>query len=115
MLLPYLSSIVVFMLSAPLIILTVHPLHMRSRCTRLASGAHPYSVQNPRARVNRYLHSFILDTGKLWNELALFSFPSYDLESFKRGVPRHLSNAPELNGPACSGFFNIAFPESASS
>ena len=43
------------------------------------------------ARVNQQLHSFIPFTGKLWNSLPDSVFPpSYNLNSFKRGVLRHL-------------------------
>ena len=63
----------------------------RPRCTRLSTSSHPYSVHLPNARVNQYLHSFIPYTGKLWNSLPLSVFPpAYDLNSFKRGVSRHL-------------------------
>ncbi|MPC32023.1 hypothetical protein E2C01_025326 [Portunus trituberculatus] len=64
---------------------------LRSRCTRLSTSSHPYSVHLPNARVNQYLHSFIPYTGKLWNSLPVSVFPpAYDLNSFKRGVSRHL-------------------------
>jgi len=66
----------------------------RPRCTRLSTLSHPYAVQTPNARVNQYLHSFIPSTGKLWNSLPWSVFPpSYDLNAFKRGVSRHLSNS----------------------
>ena len=65
----------------------------RPCCTRLSTSFHPYSVHLPNERVNQYLHSFIPHTGKLWNSLPLSVFPSvYDLNSFKRGVSRHLSH-----------------------
>ena len=61
------------------------------RCTRLSTSFHPYSVHLPNARINQYLHSFILYTGKLWNSLPLSVFPlAYDLNSFKRGLSIHL-------------------------
>ena len=41
-----------------------------SRCTRLSTSSHPYSVHLSNARVNQYLHSFIPYTGKLWNSLS---------------------------------------------
>ena len=64
----------------------------RLRCTRISTSSHPYSVHLHNARVNQYLHSFIRSSGKLWNSLPLSVFPSaYDLNSFKRGVSRHLS------------------------
>ena len=64
---------------------------LRPRCTRLSTLSHPYSVQLSNARVNQYSHSFIPFTGKLWNSLPFAVFPSsYDLNSFKREVSRHL-------------------------
>ena len=60
--------------------------------TRLSTSSHLYSVHLPNARVNQYLHSFIPCTGKPWNSLPLSVFPpAYDLNSFKRGVSRHLT------------------------
>ncbi len=51
----------------------------------------PDTVQIPYTRVNQHLQSFILVTGKLWNSLPLTLFPpTYDLNSFKMGVSRHL-------------------------
>ena len=68
------------------------PLLPRPRCTRLSTSSHPYSVHLPNAKVNQYLHSLIPYTGKLKNSLPLFVFPPvYDLNSFIRGVSRHLS------------------------
>ena len=64
---------------------------MRPRCTRLSTSSHPYSVQIPYARVNQYLQSFFISTGKLWNSLPLSVFPPvYDLNYFKREVSRYL-------------------------
>ena len=64
---------------------------LRPRCTRLSTLSHPYTVQTPFARVNQYLHSFFVSTGKLWNSLPLSVFPpSYDLNYFKKEVSRHL-------------------------
>ena len=66
------------------------PSFPRPRCTRL-SISHPYSVHLSNTRVNQYLHSFIPYTGKLWNSLPVSVFPpAYNLNSFKRGVSRHL-------------------------
>ena len=63
----------------------------RARNTRQASYSHPFSVQLPNARIDRYSHSFIYTTGQLWNTLPLSIFPhNYDLNSFKRNVSRHL-------------------------
>jgi hypothetical protein len=65
----------------------------RPRRTRLSTLSHPYSIHLPNSRVNQHLHSFIPFTGKLWNSLSDSVFPpSYDLNSFKRGVSRHLPN-----------------------
>ena len=67
------------------------PTHLpRPRCTRFSTSSHPYFVHLSNARVNQYLHSFIPYTGKLWNSLCLFYLPAYDLNSFKRGVSRHI-------------------------
>ncbi|KAK3884497.1 hypothetical protein Pcinc_011235 [Petrolisthes cinctipes] len=65
---------------------------LRRACnTRQASHSHPFSVQLPNARVNRYSQSFIYTTGQLWNTLPSSIFPPYyDLCSFKRNVSRHL-------------------------
>ena len=63
----------------------------RARSTRLATHSHPYAVQLSNARVGRYSQSFMYATGQLWNCLPLSVFPStYDLQSFKRNVFRHL-------------------------
>ena len=60
----------------------------RHCCTRLSTFSHPYSVHLPNARVNQNLHSFIPDTGKLWNSLPLSVFPpAYDVNSF---TSRHI-------------------------
>ena len=86
-----LSSTVIFMLTALLNLLTA--------CLPRSCGltAHdflliqPYFVHLPYARVNHYLHSLVPSTGKFWNSLPESVFPSsYDLNSFKRGVSRHL-------------------------
>ena len=63
---------------------------LRPRCTRLSSS-HPYSTPLPNARVNQHLHSSIPFTGKLCDSLAdSVSPPSCNLNSFKRGVSKHL-------------------------
>ena len=50
-----------------------------------------FSVHLSNARINQYSQSFFTFSGKLWNSLPAFVFPiSYDLNSFKREVPRHL-------------------------
>ena len=62
------------------------------RCTRHSTFSHRYSVHLPNARVNQHLHSFIPYTGRLLNSLPLSVFPpAHDLNSFKRGVSRHLT------------------------
>ena len=66
------------------------PFLLRPRYTKLSTFSHPYSVHLSNARVNQYLHSFIPDTGKLWNSLTLSVFlPAYYLKSIKKGVSRH--------------------------
>ena len=73
---------------------SIPPPLRRARNTRQASNSHPFSVQLPYARVNRYSQSFMYKTGQLWNCLPLSVFPSvYDLQSFKRNVSRHLGRA----------------------
>ena len=53
----YLSSTVIFLLTA---LLNCMPSHLpRLRCTRLSTSSHPYSVYLPNARFNQYLQSFI--------------------------------------------------------
>ncbi len=90
----FLSSIVIFTLTALLNLLTAClPPLLRPRCTHLCTQAHPFTVQIPYARVNQHLHSFIPITGKLWNDLPLSVFPcTNDLNSFKRRVSGHLSS-----------------------
>ena len=86
----YIFSTAIFMLTALLNLLTVWPLPLpRPSCTKFSTSSHPSSVHLPNARVNQYLHSFIPYTDKLWNSLPLSVFsPSYDLNSFKKGVSR---------------------------
>ncbi|MPC18746.1 hypothetical protein E2C01_011640 [Portunus trituberculatus] len=84
----FLSFIDIFMLTVLLILLTAC---LPSSCGLAAQGffssSHPYSVQPSNTRVNQYSQSFIPFTGKLWNSLPAFVFPSsYDLTSCKRGV-----------------------------
>jgi hypothetical protein len=65
----------------------------RARNTRQASQSHPFSVQLPNARVNRYSQSYIYTTGQLWNTLPPSIFPpDYNLNIFKRNVSRHLEH-----------------------
>ena len=62
------------------------------RCTRLSTSSQPYFVHLPNARINQYLHSFISYAGKFWKSIHLYVFsPAYGLNSFKRGVSRHIS------------------------
>ena len=76
----YLSSTVIFMLTALLNLLTTcfpPPAASLHKTFNFCS-----SLFCPNARVNQYLHSFIPYTGKLWNS-PLFVFPpAYDLNSF---------------------------------
>ena len=46
----------------------------RSRCTRLLTSSHPYTVHLSNAKVNLNLHFFIHDTDQLWNSLPLSVF-----------------------------------------
>ena len=85
MLLFYLFSTAIFMLTALLNLLTasLHPSHTLAAQYFLLLLILILSNE----RVNQYLHSFIPYTGKLWNFLPLSVFPpAYDLNSFKRGV-----------------------------
>ena len=68
------------------------PLLPRPRCTRLSTFSHPYTVQIPYTRVNQHRDSFLPFAGRLWNNLPHSLFPpSYDLNTFKRRISRHLS------------------------
>lgn len=82
-----------FFLSYELANSTPQPL-LQPRCTRLSTYANPYSVQNPYARVKQCHRSFIFFfTGQFWNRLCVCLFlPAYDLQPFRRGASRHLSN-----------------------
>ena len=63
----------------------------RARATRLSTHSHPFSVQLSDPRLNRYAHSFIYSTGKVWNTLPSSIFPtSFNLYTFKRRVSGHV-------------------------
>src|ERR1700755_1995838 len=65
----------------------------RARATRLSTQSHPFSVQLPDPRLNRYAHSYMYSTGKVWNTLPLSVFPtSFDLNTFKRRVSGHVGH-----------------------
>ena len=65
----------------------------RARATRLSTYSHPFSVQLSDPRLNRYAHSFIYSTGKVWNNLPSSVFPaSFDLYTFKRRVSGHVGH-----------------------
>ena len=65
---------------------------LRPRCTRLSNFSHSYSVHLSIARVNLYLHYFMLSTGKLWNSFSWSVFPTaHNLNSFIKRVLRHFS------------------------
>ena len=95
----YLFSTAIFMLTALLNILTAL-LNLLTACLHPSYGfaaqgflllTYPYSVHLSNAGVNQYTHSFIPNTGKLWNYLPMSVFPpAYDLNFSKRGVSRHL-------------------------
>lgn len=64
---------------------------LRPCCTRLSTSSRPCSIHFTTARVNQHLPSSIPFTRKLWNSLPDFVFPpTYDLNSFERGVSRPL-------------------------
>lgn len=98
-LLVFLFSVVVFMVTAFLILLT-KCLHSHAASLRWSFYlCSPLFWPNPRAEVNRHQHSFIPHAGELWIRLPLSVFPSsYDLASFKGGVPRHRSDCIGLSG-----------------
>ncbi|KAL7630252.1 UNVERIFIED_CONTAM: hypothetical protein RMT77_019605 [Armadillidium vulgare] len=65
----------------------------RARATRLSTQSHPFSVQLFDPRLNRYAHSYMYSTGKVWNTLPLSVFPtSFDLHTFKRRVSGHVGH-----------------------
>ncbi|KAL7633439.1 UNVERIFIED_CONTAM: hypothetical protein RMT77_016310 [Armadillidium vulgare] len=70
------------------------PPPLRRPCaTRLSTQSHPFSVQLSDPRLNRYAHSYMYSTGKVWNTLPLSVFPtSYDLHTFKRRVSGHVDH-----------------------
>lgn len=94
-LLTFLSSIAISMLTLLLILLTVF---LHSSCGLAAIVFRlmlTYSGHKTCTRVNRHLHFIILYTGKLWNILPLPVFlPSCDLDAFKRGIKASLQRPP---------------------
>ncbi|KAL7641250.1 UNVERIFIED_CONTAM: hypothetical protein RMT77_008388 [Armadillidium vulgare] len=65
----------------------------RARTTLLSTQSHPFSVQLSDPRLNRYAHSYMYSTGKVWNTLPLSVFPtSFDLHTFKRRVSGHVGH-----------------------
>src|ERR1700755_1804677 len=63
----------------------------RARATRLSTQSHPFSAQLSDPRLNRYVHSYMYSTGKVWNTLPSSVFPtSFDLHTFKRRVSGHV-------------------------
>ena len=69
----------------------MHPSFSCPRCRRLSTSSHSYYVHLWNARVNQYLHSCTLT---LVNSSTLFFFLFFhlpmNLNSFKRGLSRHL-------------------------
>src|ERR1044072_3126891 len=49
----------------------------RALATRLSTQSHPFSVQLSDPRLNRYAHSYMYSTGKVWNTLpsTIFQLP----------------------------------------
>ncbi|KAL7638512.1 UNVERIFIED_CONTAM: hypothetical protein RMT77_011082 [Armadillidium vulgare] len=65
----------------------------RARETRLSAPSHPFSVQLSDPRLNRYAHSYMYSTGKVWNTLPLSIFPtSFEFHTFKRNVSGHVGH-----------------------
>src|ERR1044072_6321218 len=63
----------------------------RVRVTRLSTQSHPFSVQLSDPRLNLYAQSYMYSTGKVWNTLPSYIFPtSFDLHTFKRRVSGHV-------------------------
>ncbi|XP_045497535.1 uncharacterized protein LOC123695674 [Colias croceus] len=61
------------------------------RGTRRRAGLHPYVIDIPPIRTKRFASSFLMRTGKEWNNLPASVFPrNYNLDLFKRNVNRHL-------------------------
>ena len=69
----------------------VPPPLVRTRSTRQASHAHPFSVTLSQSRIDRFSRSFFPSTSRLWNNLPEMVFPAeYNLPVFKSRVNRHL-------------------------
>src|ERR1700755_1602675 len=65
----------------------------RARATRLSTQSHPLSIQLSDPRLNRYAHSYMYSTGKVWNTLPLSVFPtSFYLHTFKCRVSGHVGH-----------------------
>ena len=85
-----LSFTTIFMLTAPLILLTA--------CLPCSCGLAAQDLSLPLTPIlstslMQYSQSFILFSGKLWNSLPASVFPpAYDLNCFKREGSRHLSH-----------------------
>ena len=67
------------------------------RCRRLSTYSYFFCVHLTNGKVNHYLLSFIPFTGKLYISLSNFIFlSSYNFDTFKRKVARHIRNFIEI-------------------
>ena len=71
--------------------LLMPPLKTLNCVTRQSSGTHDYIIQIPSSKKKFYDNSFFSRTSAHWNSLPYSCFPSsYDLQTFKCNVHRHL-------------------------
>ena len=71
----------------------------RGRSTGYSDSLHDFSVTIPRCYKDVYVNSFFPRTARLWNSLPIEYFPlTYDLNSFKSRINRHLLTVGFLCG-----------------